>query len=76
MLVGKELDSEASLIPVSPLSLLLSYLVFGGETGEINGGENKNSESSKEQLHSYPSANCEISYIYMNTRQHTCGCAI
>lgn len=47
---GKKLDSEIFLIPLSPLSLLLSYLVLGGETEGIKGGKKKYPRSSKGQL--------------------------
>jgi hypothetical protein len=39
---GKKFSSEIFLIPLSPLSFFLSYLVLEGKTGEIKGGKKKN----------------------------------
>jgi hypothetical protein len=50
---GKKLDSGIFLIPFSPLSLFLFYLVLGGETGGITGGKKKSPQSSKNQLQSW-----------------------
>lgn len=36
------------LIPLSPLPLFSSYLVLGGETRGLKGGEKKNPQNSKE----------------------------
>lgn len=43
----KKLDSGISYFSLPILSFFLSYLVIGGETGEIKGGKKTNLQSSK-----------------------------
>ena len=47
---GKKFSSEIFLIPLSPLSFFLSYLVLEGKTGEIKGGKKKKLQSSKDEV--------------------------
>ena len=47
---GEKLDSGIFLIPLSPLSLFLSYLVLRDEPSGIKSRKKKNPQSSKDQL--------------------------